>query len=297
MSSAAVSSAYTTSPTGESSSSPHGNRRRSLFKPSTWSSKKHRDEIRDGAAPAGVDGPHGRAHIDAVETGAPLTDLVAAEEKREAEIAKHSHQLLNSHQQGHAYPTASQQQQDATTKAESNTATKPGSGLDIHPDPLGRIVFFMQDRPNFFLSNSASSHPVHYNSIRYPTAEHLFQALKFLPSHPDIAAKIRRAKNPLDAIRIARANTALLPPGWISDGLNVKTMHQVVLAKFSQHANLTQALLETEDRELVCGSPSDVFWGIGEGRGRNVLGKVLMDVREVLRANSGLGWGSAAKTM
>lgn len=277
MSSVVVSSPYTADPASGSS------QRRSLFKPSTWTSRKHKQEIHDGAAPAGVapGGPvGGRADRDPVESGAPLTALTQAEERQ-------------------AHPHSVEIEGEEHTDAPPPTAATLGgsSGLTTVYDSLGRVVFFRQDLPNYHLSNASPFYPVTFNSIRYPTAEHLFQALKFLPSHPEIAAKVRRAKHALDAIRIARSHTAAVRPGWISDGINVRVMHQVVLAKFSQYSQLTQALLETEDREIVNDTPSDVFWGIGGGRGRNVLGKTLMDVREVLRSNSGLGWGSGAKTM
>lgn len=199
---------------------------------------------------------------DAVETGAPLTTLTAG---------PHHHHLPH--------------------------ASSSKGALTFVPDSQGKIAFFRQDSPNYALSNSLA-HPVYFNNLRYPTAEHLFQALKFIHAHPDLAAKIRRARTPLDAIRIARENTQLLPPGWISDGLNVRVMHKVVLAKFAQDERLQDALLRTEDREIVDETPTNVFWAVGaEGRGRNVLGKIIMAVRDIIRATEGVTYGSAAKTM
>ncbi|CDS02083.1 uncharacterized protein SPSC_00562 [Sporisorium scitamineum] len=281
MSTAAVSTPYPTE--GQVGTS----KRRSLFKPSTWKYSKSAHSVPDAGLEA-PNGQHGLQTLDGTETGAPLTTLVAGEEHP------------NNTNQGESNDNSAAQ---PTTTAAATTdgaegEPSPGSGLATIPDSLGRVTFFRVDQPNFHLSNS-SPHPVTFNSIRYPTAEHLFQSLKFLPSHPTIASKVRRAKTPLDAMRIARSHTSSYNAGWISQGVNVKVMHQVVLAKFSQYSALAEALLETEEREIVNDSPTDVFWGIGGsgGRGRNVLGKTLMDVREVLRQNSGVGWGSAAKTM
>ena len=63
--------------------------------------------------------------------------------------------------------------------------------------------------------------------------------------------------------------------------------------KFTQHEELKQVLLGTGDREIVEASPRDRVWGVGFGeknagknRGRwggNLLGKVLMEVREWIR--------------
>lgn len=283
MSSAAVSTP--TFPAAEGSA-----KRRSIFKPSTWK-KSSREQAHDALEHAGADAPRGTnetglSTIDGAETGAPLTSLVGGE----AAAAGSSSQPQPS-----GSPAA--ESQPAPSQPSPPPAPKDvGSGIPHTLDSQGRIAFFRQDQPNYHLSNSSPAYAVHYNGVRYATAEHLFQSLKF-PHRPDLAAKVRRAKTPSDAMRIARSHTAHYPPGWFSDGLNVKVMHDVVLVKFSQWGPLREALLETEERELVNDSPTDVFWGDAGGRGRNVLGKVLMDVREVLRVNGGVKYGSGAKTM
>ncbi|EST06933.1 Conserved hypothetical protein CHP02464 [Kalmanozyma brasiliensis GHG001] len=293
MSSAAVSTPYTSAAEGSA-------KRRSIFKPSTWK-KSNREQAHDALEHAGADAPKGTNEtglntIDGVETGAPLTSLVGGE----AAAAGSSSQP----QPSGAPPAGSQanQAEPSQSPSQPSQAQPPsppkevGSGIPHTLDAQGRIAFFRQDQPNYHLSNSSPAYPLHYNGIRYATAEHLFQSLKF-PDRPDLAAKVRRAKTPSDAMRIARSHTSHYPAGWFNEGLNVKVMHDVVLVKFSQWGKLREALLETEERVLVNDSPTDVFWGDSAGRGRNVLGKVLMDVREVLRENSGVRYGSGAKTM
>jgi ribA/ribD-fused uncharacterized protein len=66
-------------------------------------------------------------------------------------------------------------------------------------------------------------------------------------------------------------------------------------AKFSQHDDLKQLLLDTGDRILAEASPLDKIWGIGlakedpdaldksKWQGTNWLGEVLMDVRDSLQ--------------
>lgn len=65
-------------------------------------------------------------------------------------------------------------------------------------------------------------------------------------------------------------------------------------AKFSQNDFLKQDLIETGDKIIAEASPFDRIWGIGLGRnnpkalcpgqwkGRNLLGKALMDVRKLI---------------
>ena len=61
-------------------------------------------------------------------------------------------------------------------------------------------------------------------------------------------------------------------------------MLNVVRAKFDQHPDLAQKLLETGDEELVEGNTwGDRYWGVCGGKGKNMLGKILMRVREELR--------------
>jgi ribA/ribD-fused uncharacterized protein len=67
---------------------------------------------------------------------------------------------------------------------------------------------------------------------------------------------------------------------------NVKdrVMYECVLAKFVQHHDLRKQLIETGDEELVEDSPVDSYWGCGpDGQGKNMLGKILMRVREELK--------------
>jgi ribA/ribD-fused uncharacterized protein len=61
-------------------------------------------------------------------------------------------------------------------------------------------------------------------------------------------------------------------------------MRKVVLRKFETHKDIRAILLGTDDEELVENAPSDYYWGCGkDGTGKNMLGKILMEVRTHLR--------------
>jgi ribA/ribD-fused uncharacterized protein len=63
-----------------------------------------------------------------------------------------------------------------------------------------------------------------------------------------------------------------------------RIMHEAVLAKFSQHADLKEILLGTGDATIVEHTGNDRYWGDGgDGSGKNKLGQILMRVREELR--------------
>lgn len=70
-------------------------------------------------------------------------------------------------------------------------------------------------------------------------------------------------------------------------------MKEGLYAKFMQNENLKLYLLNTKEKILCEASPKDNYWGIGIGLqekdlldkkkwGKNVLGKILMELREEL---------------
>jgi len=55
------------------------------------------------------------------------------------------------------------------------------------------------------------------------------------------------------------------------------------LHKFTQHQELKKRLLATGTARLVEHTENDSYWGDGgDGSGKNMLGKILMDVRQRL---------------
>lgn len=57
-------------------------------------------------------------------------------------------------------------------------------------------------------------------------------------------------------------------------------MHSAFLAKFTQHPELTRFLVSTDDQDIAEQPSDDELWGVlGDGRGRNALGKLIMRIR------------------
>jgi len=116
---------------------------------------------------------------------------------------------------------------------------------------------------------------------RWPTTEHYFQAQKFLD--PAQQEQIRRAKTPMIAARLGRERGRPLRRDW--EAVKVSVMREALEAKFRQHTDLTQLLLATGDALLVEHTENDDYWGDGgDGAGKNMLGRLLMELRTVLRA-------------
>jgi ribA/ribD-fused uncharacterized protein len=131
-----------------------------------------------------------------------------------------------------------------------------------------------------FLSNFYESE-VEYEGLVYPTAEHAFQAAKTL--HPGTRKLIRDLPTPGQAKRMGRH--VLLRPLW--ENVKIDVMHQIVKKKF-ENPEMRKLLLKTNDRKLIEGNYwGDTFWGVCDGEGSNHLGKILMRVREEIRADDG----------
>ncbi len=126
-----------------------------------------------------------------------------------------------------------------------------------------------------FLSNFYQT-PVTWEGQKYQTTEHAFQAAKTLDEEE--RAKIRKAPSPSKAKALGRK--VKMRPDWASARVDV--MHKLLRLKFAKDP-LRQELLDTGDAKLIEGNSwHDIFWGVCDGRGKNMLGKLLMLVRAEL---------------
>lgn len=147
---------------------------------------------------------------------------------------------------------------------------------------MKEIRFYRATGPFAYMSNLYPSRVV-IDGVIFPTAEHAYQWAK--PRDALVREWVRQA--PFG--RFAAVAGHHLPiydvaPGWKNAKLD--RMRAVVRAKFEQNPNLRELLLATGEARIVEGS-RDAFWGEGwDGGGQNWLGRVLMEVREKLRAGS-----------
>ena len=111
----------------------------------------------------------------------------------------------------------------------------------------------------------------------WATVEHYFQAQK---THDlEDRRMILLYETPKDA-KFAGYHVKLRPD-W--EMIKREVMLKGLRAKFCQHPNLRRKLLSTGDACLHENSPWDKYWGYAGGKGLDVLGKLLMQVREELR--------------
>lgn len=61
-------------------------------------------------------------------------------------------------------------------------------------------------------------------------------------------------------------------------------MRKAVIAKFPQNEDIKEILLQTGNEKIIEATTDDYYWGCGtDGTGKNMLGKILMEVRQLLR--------------
>lgn len=117
----------------------------------------------------------------------------------------------------------------------------------------------------------------------WPTSEHFFQAQKFAGTERE--DRIRQAPTPADAARLGRGRNIPLRADW--EQVKVEVMLEALRAKFRQHPRLRASLLATGDATLVEHTENDAYWADGgDGRGQNMLGRLLMQVRDELRSEA-----------
>lgn len=145
-------------------------------------------------------------------------------------------------------------------------------------------IYFYSDREEpYGCFSNFSAHGLELDGQWWPTSEHYFQAQKFVGTpHAD---QIRRVKRPKDAANLGRDRSLPLRPDW--EAVKEDVMRRAVLQKFRTHAEIRAILLATGDQMLVENAPGDRYWGCGQdGTGLNRLGHILMEVRDILRAET-----------
>jgi len=130
---------------------------------------------------------------------------------------------------------------------------------------------------NGFLSNFSAS-PITVDGKVYPTVEHAFQAHKTVD--PEWRERIRTAPTPGAAKRLGRKCPRV--SNWDTERVNA--MRYFLQLKF-QEPGLRDRLLATGDAILIEGNTwGDTFWGVCGGVGENMLGKLLMEIRDAQRS-------------
>lgn len=137
-------------------------------------------------------------------------------------------------------------------------------------------------KPYGFCSNFAY-YSFYLKGKDWKTVEHYFQAQKFAGT--EYEEEIRLLDYPRQAKWSGNDRDKPLRPDW--EEVKVAIMKEAVKAKFDQNPEIKEALLDSNKAYLLEDAPWDDFWGSGKnGMGKNMLGLILMDLRDQYRNNA-----------
>jgi ribA/ribD-fused uncharacterized protein len=128
-------------------------------------------------------------------------------------------------------------------------------------------------------------YPLRVNGVEFRTSESLYQSCRY-PDHPEVQRYVVGQSSPMMSKRVPNRE-GLTRSDW--DEVRVEIMRWCLRVKLSQHLDEFGGLLwSTDRRPIIEESRKDQFWGSkpsddGFLVGSNVLGKLLMELREEFR--------------
>jgi len=160
----------------------------------------------------------------------------------------------------------------------------------VAEEPIGEpnqaeISFYRANEKPYGVFSNLYKRAVEFEGIVYPTSEHAYQAGK--ARKEAVRDWILSAPTPALAAMAAHGLYVWdVAPNWAQ--IKFDRMRGVLRAKFTQHEDLCELLLSTGERRLVeVGTVDNAvnrLWGEVNGRGQNMLGVLLMELRTELRA-------------
>lgn len=151
--------------------------------------------------------------------------------------------------------------------------------------PTDEIQFYRANEKPYGVFSNLYPRTILFEERQFPTAEHAYQAGKARKEH--VREWILSAPTPA---LVAMAAHGLYTWDIVSNWSQIKfdRMRAVLRAKFTQHDDLRRILLSTGNVRLVEAArvPNGVnrTWGEVNGKGLNMLGVLLMELRDELRA-------------
>lgn len=158
-------------------------------------------------------------------------------------------------------------------------------------DPAGCAVFLKTNERFGGLSNMAPGFPLVVNGVRIRTSEALYQACRF-PLRPDVQRQIIEDPSPMTAKMRSKPFRGDTRPDW--DAVRVKIMRWCIRVKLAQNEQAFGRLLRSTGNMPIVEKKTHRkdFWGAVEQPdgmlvGMNVLGRLLMELRDQLRGEGG----------
>jgi ribA/ribD-fused uncharacterized protein len=149
------------------------------------------------------------------------------------------------------------------------------------------IFFYRANEKPYGVFSNLFRRAIMFEGREYATSEHAYQAGK--ARKEQVRDWILSAPTPgLVAMAAHGLYTWDITPDW--SRTKYDRMRKVLRAKFTQHDDLREILLATGKARLVeagtVANAVNLTWGEVSGKGKNMLGIMLMELREALRAEA-----------
>jgi len=156
-------------------------------------------------------------------------------------------------------------------------------------DEHSEIRFYRSNEKPYGAFSNLFRRSILFEGRIYPTSEHAYQAGKVRKD--SVREWLLSAPSPALVAMVAHGlYTWDIVPNW--SAIKFERMRQVLRAKFSQHEDLHSLLISTGEARIVEVGTADNavnrLWGEVKGKGKNMLGIILMEVRADLRIRASL---------
>jgi len=162
---------------------------------------------------------------------------------------------------------------------------------------VDEIRFYRANEKPYGAFSNLYKCPVEFEGTVFPTSEHAYQAGK--ARKPAVRQWILSAPTPALAAMAAHGLYVWdVVPDWAQT--KFERMRAVLRAKFDQHPALRELLLSTGTARLVeAGTVNNAvnrLWGEVDGKGENMLGVMLMELRTAYAKEKSAGTRAAARS-
>jgi ribA/ribD-fused uncharacterized protein len=162
---------------------------------------------------------------------------------------------------------------------------------------VDEIRFYRANEKPYGAFSNLYKCPVEFEGTVFPTSEHAYQAGK--ARKPAVRQWILSAPTPALAAMAAHGLYVWdVVPDWAQT--KFERMRTVLRAKFDQHPALRELLLSTGTARLVeAGTVNNAvnrLWGEVDGKGENMLGVMLMELRTAYAKDKSAGTRAATRS-
>jgi len=149
---------------------------------------------------------------------------------------------------------------------------------------MTEIRFYRSNEKPYGIFSNLYKRDFVFERKTFPTREHAYQYGK--PSKQEVKDWLMNAPTPsILAITAHNLLTWDIVPNWSK--IKVERMKDILRAFADQHPDFVEILLSTKDNRIIESPTTDNavnrFWGEVNGKGKNTLGTLLMELRDELK--------------